>query len=43
MIMIIASGGCIDFNGVMCDHCDIENRNNDTDFRYLCNSNCAVN
>mmetsp|Transcript_20697 Transcript_20697/g.19724 ORF Transcript_20697/g.19724 Transcript_20697/m.19724 type:complete len:310 (+) Transcript_20697:187-1116(+) len=40
-IRLWSSGGCLPYyTGTACDHCDIENKNSDTDFRYICNSDC---
>lgn len=37
---LTSDGGCLPFNGVMCEQCDIENKGPSTDFRYECFSNC---
>lgn len=34
ILINIATGACLDFNGVLCDHCDIEMKGNDTNFKY---------
>ena len=38
-----SNGGCLAFNKHSCLQCDIENKGNDTDFRYKCYPDCEIN
>jgi hypothetical protein len=42
-VRLYSNKGCLNFNGNTCLMCDIEDKGPDTNFKYLCKSDCATN